>query len=257
MNTDPDDIRRIARAARPSGKDDHDPEIRSALEALADHPELAAELDAEREWDRQITEEHHQLQPPAQLEDQLIAALRDARKGAPAENPKVVSGHFTRRAWIGAAAAAIAVTAGGVWWRSRLLPMKQLVNRLADESRQGVTLSLMSMQTDEVVDWLSANDAPRADSLPPALEALGRKGCHIYDIEGHQVSLECFLLPGMREIHLFTTPNSGLSGEPSPADGIRFQQEGELTAALWSQGRNTMVLVSEAAEQELRPVLQA
>ncbi|MEM1084624.1 MAG: hypothetical protein AAGI48_10985 [Verrucomicrobiota bacterium] len=256
MNPDPDDIRRIIRAARPSGKDDVDPQLRAAREALAHHPELAAELEAERELDQRIAEAHRDMPAPEDLEERLVATLRETRRSATSKPDNIVTPTFTRRRWIGAAAAAVAVTAGGLWWRrSQLLPMPRLATRLAEESRNGVTLSLMSMQTDEVVGWLRDNQAPRAARLPEKLEALGRKGCHLYDIEDHPVSLECFLLPGMREIHLFTTPSSGLSGEPSPADGVNFTREDQLTAAYWSQGDQTMLLFSEVSESELSEIL--
>lgn len=257
MKLEPEDIRRIARAARPSGKDDHDPEIRAALEALADHPELAAELEAERLNDLAISESYLHTEPPADLEQQLLETLRQTRKAEKeAAAPKIAA--FTRRSWLGLAAAAAVTTGGALWWRqSQLLPLNKLVTDLADISRNGVTLSLMSMQTDEVVDWLVENQAPRADALPNDLDALGRKGCHIYDIEGHRVSLECFLLPGMRELHLFTTPRTKLSGAPSPSDAKKIQKEGELTAAIWSQGENTMILLSAVPKNEVSALLNA
>ncbi|MGI9244145.1 MAG: hypothetical protein ACR2RV_25330 [Verrucomicrobiales bacterium] len=250
MNSEPDDIRRIARAARPSGKDDHEPEIKAALEALVDHPELAAELAAERSDDLQISESVRGIEPPADLEERLLATLRSARASQSAASGEPDARRFTRRHWLGAAAAAIATSAAGAFWwsQNRRLPIDRLVSDLAQISRDGVTLSVMSMETEEVVGWLVANDAPRATSLPPDLDALGRKGCHIYDIDGLRVSLECFLLPGMLELHLFTTPSEKLSGSPTPSEGKIVRQEGDLTAAIWSQGENTMILVTGAAQ---------
>lgn len=258
MKPDPEKLRQIARAARPSGQDDADPEIVEARDALSKYPEILKALEAERREDLKIASEYREMELPDALEDRLIGALREARREAGSSEVKIVRASFSRRAWLGSAAAALAFAAGGgLWWRSRMLPLDQLVDRLAKESRQGVKLSLMSMQTDEVVEWLEERDAPRAESLPPKLEALGRKGCHIYDIEGHRVSLECFLLPGMRELHLFTTPSSGLRGEPATEDGLLFRTEGELTAALWSQGAQTMLLFSDVGESELARVLSA
>jgi hypothetical protein len=257
MKPEPDDIRRIARAARPSGKDDHDPEIRAALYALSSHPELAEELERERNDDLAISKSYREIEPPAELEQQLIDTLRRTRRAEKeAANTKVVS--INRRSWLGLAAAAALTIAGALWWRqAQRLPLNKLVSELADISRKGVTLSLMSMQTDEVVEWLVQNQAPRADSLPNDLQALGRKGCHIYDIEGHRVSLECFLLPGMRELHLFTTPRSSLSGAPSPNDPKKIHTEGDQTAAIWSQGENTMILLSSVPSSEISDLLNA
>ncbi|MGB6222365.1 hypothetical protein [Haloferula sp.] len=257
MNPESDKHRLLARAASPSGKDDHDPEIAAAHEAIAADPELAAELTAERGADLAISESLRATEPPPELEEQLLSTLRETRRAAVAANiVEAPPNAFSRRHWLGmAAAAALTTGIAYTWHRSKQLPLSRLVATLANYSIEGVTLSLMSMEKEEVVDWLVSNQAPRASTLPPALDALGRKGCHIYDIEGHRVSLECFLLPGMREIHLFTTPTAGLSGAPSDGSQPKLSSIDSLTSAVWSQGENTMILLTSEPVEMTRSLL--
>lgn len=259
MMPEPDAIRHLLGAARPSGKDEQDPEILAARDALRNHPELAAELETERLADFAISQSYQSAQVPPELEARLLASLREARRQAAVLPGKVIPISFGRRRLLATVAAALGLTAAGgvIWWRdSKLLKVHQLVADLARISREGVTLSLMSMDTAEVVEWLRQNEAPRAAQLPPALDGLGRKGCHIYQIEGRRVSLECFLLPGMRELHLFTTPSRSLSGAPSPSAAAQVHADGEMTAAIWSQGENTMVLLSEEPAEAIKKLLQ-
>ena len=87
------------------------------------------------------------------------------------------------------------------------------------------------------------------------LDELPRKGCHIYLIDGRKVSLECFLLPEMRELHVFTTPASGFNDlPPEGAEPIMKNIDG-LTAALWQREGEVMVLLTEQPEAAIRLVL--
>lgn len=258
MNPESDKHRLLARAASPSGKDHHDPEIAAAHEAIAADPEFAALLEVEREADLAISASLRATEPPPELEEQLLAILRDAReKSVITPIAQAPSPSFSRRHWLGmAAAAALSTGIAYTWHRSKRLPLSRLVATLANYSIEGVTLSLMSMDKGEVVDWLLTNQAPRAGTLPPELDALGRKGCHIYDIEGHRVSLECFLLPGMREIHLFTTPSAGLLGAPDDGNQPELSSIDSLTSAVWSQGKNTMILLTSEPAEVTRSLLE-
>lgn len=261
MNNDPDDIRRIARAARPSGVDDHDPEVAKALAELREDPDLLAELEEERQFDQRVAMEVQSQEPPEDLEDILLNTLRATRqeeRQQDASTPSSNNRGLSRRSWMALAASAVVSAGAAFWFHGRsLLKLDELTRRLVTISKKGVILSVMSMDTSEVVGWLKKNDAPRATSLPSKLDALGRKGCHIYDIEGNRVSLECFLLPGMREIHLFTTPSSGLSGEPSAGASPLFEKRDGLTAAIWSDDVQTMILLTDSAPDDIKALFQA
>jgi hypothetical protein len=90
--------------------------------------------------------------------------------------------------------------------------------------------------------------------LPDSLDVLPRKGCHLYDIDGRQVSLECFLLPGMHELHLFTTAERGLRGAPGD-DASRITSVGGLTAGSWTRDGRTMILLSEESPATIAALL--
>jgi hypothetical protein len=249
MTPDPEAIRNLLRAARPSGKDDDDPEIRAAREAADDA--LRAELEEERGFDDAVARDFRSNGPPPDLEERLIAAMRAAR-AEDLRQPVVV----TRRSWLGwAAAASVAGAAGTAWWLvGRGTSYDDLVARLAAISKAGITLSLMSMDRQEVGEWLAQAGAPRPDGLPAALDALPRKGCHLYDIEGRPVSLECFLLPDMRQLHLFATATRGLRGAPAET-GLEVTTVAGLTSGAWSRDGRTMVLLSEETPATIEDLL--
>lgn len=252
MTPEPENLLNSARA---SGKDDHDPEIAAILR---DHPELRPALDAQRGRDLKIAAAFRDIEPPADLEDRLLQTLRETRARIvtpeSVEIPEVKS--YSRRRWLAFAASAAFASGGFLWWRHlRLTPLDSLVGKLAEISRKGVTLSLMSMDPAQVRNWLLTNHAPRADHLPDALESLPRKGCHLYLIDGHPISLECFLLPGMRELHLFTMAAQGISNLPGDGEPVRYASVGGLTSATWTRGDKTQVLVAAESPETLGEVL--
>lgn len=252
----------IIAAARASGKDDLDLEIASLLR---DHPELARDFDANRRADQLASTAMAEIEIPDGLEDQLVNLLRQTRSAgnsgkAAAEAEAIVAlprRGVSRRSWM-ASAAAVALSAGGGYWffRNRSRPsFDDLLARLATISREGVTLSLMSMDRAEVSEWLVSRDAPRANQLPAGLDALPRKGCHVYQIDGREVSLECFLLPEMRELHVFTTPAGDFRDLPSDGSEPLIKTIDGLTAALWRREGEVMALLTEQPASAVRPVL--
>jgi hypothetical protein len=254
MSHDPENLRSVLRAARPSGLDDDDAGIRAAREAA--DPALLAEIGEEQAFHDAVARELRSNEPPPGFEDQLISAMRAAREPAPMA--MVPPARVTRRSWIGWAAAASVAGAAGAWWWTvnRSTRFDDLVDRLAGISREGVTLTLMSMDRLEVGIWLRKAGAPRTASLPDSMHVLPRKGCHLYDIEGRPVSLECFLLPGMRELHLFTTATRGLRGAPEE-QGHRIASVGGLTAGSWTRDGKTMILLSEETPATITELLAA
>ena len=252
MTPDPENLRSLLRAARPSGQDDDDAQIRAAREAA--DPALLAEIGEERAFHDAVARELRSNEPPAGFEQQLIAAMRAARDKPPLT--VVPPTRVTRRSWIGWAAAASVAGGTGAWWWTVNWSTRfdDLVDELARISKEGVTLSLMSMDRLEVGIWLRKAGAPRTASLPDSLHDLPRKGCHLYDVEGRQVSLECFLLPGMRQLHLFTTATRGIRGAPED-HGSRIATVNGLTAGSWTRDGKTMILLSEESPSTIKDLL--
>jgi hypothetical protein len=268
MNSEPDPLRDLLRAARPSGQDDADPDVQAARAASDAATQTA--LDAERAGDAEIARALRSVEPPAELEARLLTAMRAARAQVdppPQLEAQVIAAVRTarsdepapiaRRQWLGwaAAAAVVAAASGVLWWRERRLPMTRLTARLLAIVREGVTLSLMSMDRSAVAAWLRDAHAPRSAQLPPRLEALGRKGCHLYDIEGRPVSLECFVLPSMGVLHGFTTHTALLRGAPADGAAPTVVAGTGLTVATWSRGGHTIVLVGEETPETVRALL--
>ncbi len=258
----------LLRAARPSGQDEHDADVAAARAAAAQDGDVLAQLDAERRTDLAMQDALQSVAPPAGLESALLTAMRAARGAVEppaALRESVITAvqlprrpDLSRRRWIGwSAAAAAAVAAGGAWWwrKAHAFTMQQLSEELAAITKKGVTLSLMSMDKSAVVGWLNDHQAPRADSLPDKLDALPRKGCHLYDIAGHPVSLECLLLPGMRELHLFATPAAGLADAPAAGGAAEVRDFADRTLATWTRGAQTMLLFCHEPAAEVRALL--
>lgn len=256
----------LLRAARLSGQDEASAAV-AAARAAAEEPEIAALLEAERADDLALRAALQSVEPPAGLADSLFTAMRAAR--GLAEPPAALRESVltavrrpapaaTRRAWLGwGLAAAASVAAGGFWWwrKAHAFTVEHLSDAIAALTKNGVTLSLMSMDPAVVSAWLVEKKAPRPDSLPAALDALPRKGCHVYDIEGRAVSLICLLLPGMRELHLFSTPSSELSDPPAPGQPAILRRHAGRTLAVWSRGATTHLMFADEPPAVIAPLL--
>ena len=262
----------LLRSLRPLGQDDHDagvPEARAAAEDAG----VSIHLDDERQTDIAMRTALGQIEPPAGLEDALRTAMRAARGiGEPpvelresvlsavrhSQTPEpVAAARMNRRRWLGwgAGIAASLAVGGKWWWDTRAFTVRKLSRELTAITRKGISLSLMSMDKVAVGNWLKSNNAPRIDLLPEKLDALGRKGCNLYDIAGHPVSLECFLLPDMQQLHLYCTPSSGLVDPPTAGIPAEFTSDGDLTLAIWATGEQTLLLVSRESAALVRGLI--
>lgn len=280
----------LLRSLRPQGQDEQEtgvPEARAAAEAAG----LAEELRNERENDLAMRGALGQIEPPPELENSLRIAMRAARgigeppaelrdavlaavqlpqatapaapaspalAAVPAAHPsRRNSQRQSRRQWLGwgvGIAASLAI-GGKWWWETHALTLRRLTASLTSITRRGISLDLMSMDKAVVSEWMAAKNAPRLVALPPKLNELPRKGCHLYDVEGRPVSLECFLLPEMQQLHLYTTPSSGLVNPPAATAGLDIARDGDLTLATWAREGQTLVLVSHEDPELIRSLI--
>lgn len=269
----------LLRAARPDGQDDDDPVVAEAREAAARAGDAGLVwLESERAVDLKMKSSLGQVEPPPGLEASLFTAMRAARGTAvlpedlresvlasvrnPVARPSVAPlenmGSISRRRWLGwTTAAAAAAAFGGVWvWRrSTAIPMTDLTSALAVITAKGVKLGLMSPEKSAIAAWLREHRAPRLGVFPVKLDGLERKGCQIYDIQSHAVSLECLLLPGMRELHLYCSASSGLAGTPASGAPPEVRFYDDLTLATWSQADRTLWLFSHESPDLIRELL--
>ena len=260
----------LLRSLRPQGQDEHEAGV-SEARAAAESAGLAVHLEDERQSDLAMRAALGQIEPPANLEDSLRNAMRAARGIAepPAElreavlsavritRTPVAVDRQSRRNFLGwgvGIAASLAI-GGKWWWETQAFTLGKLTRELTAITRRGITLTLMSMDKAVVADWLTENKAPRLKTLPAKLDTLPRKGCNLYDIKGHAVSLECFLLPEMKQLHLYSTPSSGLLNPPASGGVPEFSQEGDLTIAIWAEEKNTLLLVSHEPPELVRSLI--
>lgn len=263
----------LLRAARSSGQDEHESAMVSAREEAAADPALLAQLEREKAMDLAMRAALQQSNPPPGFESSLLIAMRAAHSEAippeslhqsvleavrlPVTRSRPPDRSFSRRQWLGfgTAAAAAVTIASTWWWRSVAFSMYRLSRELAVISNQGVQLSLMSMDPVAISTWLDQAKAPRPGTLPDQLQKLPRKGCHLYQIDQHPVSLECFLLPGMRELHLFCTPAAGLLDPPREGDRPQLSTVRGLTLATWTKARQTILLLSHEPAGSIQSLL--
>jgi hypothetical protein len=263
----------LLRALRPQGGDGDDPAVAAARAAAEQHPDIIAQLKRERQIDLAMQAAVRAAPVPEGLENAILTAMRAAAGSAetppalkqsvleavqiPHKTAPIVRPRFTRRHWLGlSTAAAAAIAAGGTWWwRTAAFSMQRLSRDLAAISAKGLQLGLMSMDPAAIDGWLNYYKAPRPASLPDKLAVLGRKGCQIYDINGHPVSLECFLLPGMKEIHLFCTPAAGLLNPPAEGATADVRPFEGLTLASWTRAGKTVLMFSHEAPEVVRTLL--
>jgi hypothetical protein len=262
----------LLRSLRPLGQDDQEigvPEARAAAESAG----ASVNLDHERQIDIALRTSLAQVEPPAGLDHAIRNAMLAAR--GIAEPPvdlreSVLSSvrvttaseltsdaKMTRRRLLGwgfGIAASLAI-AGKWWFDTQAFTVSKLKRELTSITRKGISLGLMSMDKVAVQDWLKSNSAPRSNVLPEKLDALGRKGCQLYNIDGHSVSLECFLLPNMKLLHLFCTPSSGLVNPPTAGAAAELASDGDLTLAIWNKGGQTLLLISHEPAELVRELI--
>ncbi len=254
----------LLRSLRPHGQDEHEVGVAEAR-AAADHAGLSDHLDDELQTDLAMRSALGKIEPPDGLEDALKNAMRAARNTCepPAElresvisairhtrSPQPIARH-SRRSWLGLGAGiAASIAIGGKWWWDfRAFTLDRFTREFTAVTRYGISLALMSMDKVAVEEWLIANHAPRLKALPKKLDALPRKGCHLYDIDGNPVSLECFLLPEMQQLHLYSTPSAGLMNPPPAGAPVKIVRDGDLTLATWAQEEQTLLLISHESPE--------
>lgn len=262
----------LLRSLRPHGQDDDEPGVAEAR-AAAEKAEISVHLDDERQTDLSMRATLGQIQPPAGLEDAIIKSMRAARgigeptlalresileavrqpQGSDAVSRAKISRRYVL-GWGAGIAASLAIGAKW-WWDTQAFTLRKLTLELTAITRQGITLKLMSMDKVAVREWLQTSKAPHVKVLPEQLHALGRKGCSLYEIQGHPVSLECFLLPDMRQLHLYTTPSSALVNPPPADASVRFTSDGDLTLAIWTAEDHTLLLVSHESPGLIRSLI--
>jgi hypothetical protein len=241
---DNDQAKLILSAYRPGGEDAADPFFEEALAQARKDPALAAWLEDQRRFDREMSALLHVEVPPAGLREGLRTGAHAARVNRPVQE----AGGWRARLLVTAAAAVVVAT--GFWWAGQRGQPSMTGEVFAEEvialkSRGGFSLARMGGSVAEYRDWFEKQGAPHDFVLPVRIQGLKSLGCQTYEIQGRTVSLVCFLVDERRMVHVFTINSRDLRDPPGPQPRmVRRERNGrDYIAATWSSGGRTYVVI--------------
>lgn len=234
----------ILSAYRPSGEDAA--KFAEALAQVSLDPELAAWFADQRRFDVANCDAVGSIPIPPDLRGNILAGGKISRR------------RFwpIRRGLLAIAASIMFLaTVTGIWTRH---------SRLDTWQRDGLAaiLKLDSGQSPfdhpgndgrALQEWLYAQHAPAADSLPVALQKLPALGCKTISSAGKTVSITCFRLRGKELVHLVVTNASDLNHAP-PQQPRFLEAEGSMTAS-WTANGHACMLVTKGSSRELQDLL--
>lgn len=234
---------------RPGGEDASDPFFAEALDQVRRDPELGAWFTEQRRFDQSI---HSALQaeaPPSGLRESLLLNRKIVRMTEPAPRNRFWA---KTTFWLALAASIVLLLGIGLMLRpDTATPMsgEEFVQKVLDLKTSGqISLGKMSSDPEELRQWLAQRRSPSEFELPDSLENLGAMGCQTFTINGHKVSLLCFMLDQNRIVHFFVIDSHNLEG--APGSQPRFQQVDNIAIATWSEGGRTYVLTGKDVDQE-------
>lgn len=236
---------------RHGGEDASDPFYSEALEQVRRDPELGRWFAEQRRFDQSMHRALDSVQPPAGLHDRLLVNRGVVRLH---QHPGLMARLRSRpAAWMAMAASIILLLGIGFMMQSPTsdpLTADQFVGEVFELKQSGkISLGKMGGGTDEMRAWLAERGSPADFVLPAGLEALGGMGCQTFSINGHRVSLVCFMLDKDRIVHFFVMDNTGLDHPPGAAPS--FIQRDGLAAATWSQDGRTYILTGKDVDEEI------
>jgi hypothetical protein len=244
---DKQEAKRVLQALRPEDADTT--AFAEALALVENDPELKIWWEAQQSFDHLVSTKLAQVPVPAGLRENILAARKIKQ--------------FTPRPHIGlwlAAAAAVGilcVVATTLYTSSKEAgPVASATydeDALAYLGNDAPALGMTSPDHDKIVAWLKERNAPTGD-MPSKMTALPAVGCQKFDVQGHKVSLICFVLAGGKLVHLFVVDEGALSDPPSSA-GPEFKQVEGWSTAAWSDGRMSYLLATQADSDALRQLL--
>lgn len=246
---DKQEAKRVLQALRPNGADTTQPAFAEALALAERDPELKAWWEARQAFDRKVAAKLEEVPLPADLRATILARRKIGR---PAPQP-----HFAF--WLAAAAAVAILCIIGPSLPTVLENARHVSTATYDEAALGFlgndapALGMMSPDHDRIVAWLKDRKAPTGD-LPAKMSALPSVGCQKFVVQGHSVSLICFVLAGGKLVHLFVVDQQALA-DPPTVNAPEFKQVQGWSTASWSDGRMSYLLATQADPDALRQLL--
>ncbi|MDP0494809.1 MAG: hypothetical protein Q7Q73_01250 [Verrucomicrobiota bacterium JB024] len=236
-----------------------------ALEQVGHDPELAQWFEDEQNFDEIFAGKLHDIQPPADLKDKLLALDPD-KKTIPFPQPESDSSTpkpqlpgqrpWWKRSSILSAAATVAVLLG--FGAVLLDPSKleaepelnQFYDQLGDNFRQNPKLTGTSNDLDDIRGKLRASGLRAPGALPPKVDSLAEVGFGSFSYKGTTISY-VVESQGNQTFCLYLLDKS-LAGNALPQDGtpVIFQQE-DLAMMAWVGPQNLCVLIVRGPVEEM------
>mgnify|MGYP005858717269 CR=1 FL=1 len=239
----------ILSAYRPGGEDASDPFFAEALDQVRQDPELSQWFTEQRRFDQSIQAALQADAPPSGLRESLLLNRKIVRMTEPATRNRFWA---KPTSWMALAASIILLIGIGLMLRAgTATPMsgEQFVQKVLDLNTGGqISLGKMSSDPEELRQWLAHRRSPSEFELPGSLKKIGAMGCQTFTINGHKVSLLCFMLDKDRIVHFFVIDSNNLEG--APGSQPRFQQVDNIAIATWSEGGRTYVLAGKDVDEE-------
>ena len=246
---DKQEAKRMLQALRPNGRDAAQPAFAEARALVERDPELKAWWEAQQAFDRQVAAKLGEIPLPAGLRATLLAGSKIEQ--------------FTPQPhlsfWLAAAAVVAILCAVGSSFHAAREDARHMSSANYDEAALGFlgnnapALAMMSPDHDKLVAWLKDQKAPTGD-LPGKMSALPSVGCQKIDVQGHNVSLLCFVMAEGKLVHLFVVDQDALS-DPPARSAPEFRQMHGWSTASWSDGRMSYLLATRAGPDALRGCL--
>lgn len=233
----------ILQAYRPEGRDAANPDFREALEQAERDPELGVWLQQERAFDDAFAAKLREVPVPPNLKQEILAGQKVIPMPSIWQRPPALI-----------TLAATAVFAVGLLLLTVFVPSpsgQPLAWKDFQEAAIGTyespffRLKKTTDNTEEVRAWLAQEEAPRGFVLPEGMRKKPPIGCTTFSVDGHTVSMVCFMTKTGELAHLFMMPRSGLSDPPQESEPL-FAQDGAWSTASWSEGKLAMMVATKA-----------
>ena len=239
-----EEARFILQAYRPNGADSSDPFFAEALAQADRDPELGAWFAREKAFDAAIAAKLRAVNPPLELQDNIMAGAR--------------AGLWHRRTWrlpvwLGVAAAIAALFFTLVRLRpAASVDVQQLTSfALSDATRPELHEGIVAGLAD-----LEAALADPKTHLAPGLnvteDELRAKGCRDVQVAGRDVFEICFKRGDV--FHLYIARTGEFKTQMGPGQPA-FQKQGEMSSVTWIADRHIYVLVSDHGVEGLGSLL--
>jgi hypothetical protein len=257
-------IHDILETYRPGEGLESDPEVRQALERVADDEKLSGERREIEAFDRIFSEKVQSIEVPATLYADILEKARERKAPSKGEEKVLFPNWFHTTAFAAAAAIVLLLALSFTFWnrpgqpdvtRLQTAGFSNPVTETAEALYANLRPSFRSRDGSEIVEFLKSRGGIVPETMPGGVSWNQSFACDVIEINGKTVSLVCFKGPDSGDkFHLFTFKrqdfeNVSISGTP------QISNDGKACNATWSDGNHIHVLYSDSGEKNLRHLL--